>query len=222
MSSFYRMEICEIVGLYILHKLSEKYGNERIGLYRDDGLACFENTSGPKAERIRKAFIKLFQNEFSLNIVSETNLKVVNFLDLTLSLSTGKYEQHSKPDNKPVYINVNFNHSCNIIKNLPDSIFRPISKLSSDKTVFNNSKELFNNALSKRRFDHKITFQPLTEKKDRSRNKNKARKTVWFNAPYSYNVATNICKKFLLLLDKHFPKVYKLSKVFNRNNVKVS
>ena len=45
------------------------------------GLACFENTSGPETEITRKAFIKLFKNEFSLNIVSETNLKVVNFLD---------------------------------------------------------------------------------------------------------------------------------------------
>ena len=42
-------------------------------LYRDDGLACFENTSGPEAERIRKAFINFCKNEFSLNIVSETN-----------------------------------------------------------------------------------------------------------------------------------------------------
>ena len=36
------------------------------------------------------------------------------------------------------------------------------------------------------------------------------------------NVATNVGKKFLLLLDKYFPKPHKLSKVFNRNNVKVS
>ena len=68
---------CE-VGLYILHRLGEKYEKERIGLYRDDGLACFENTSGPEVERIRKAFIKLFKNEFSLNIVIETNFKVSN------------------------------------------------------------------------------------------------------------------------------------------------
>ena len=65
-------------------------------------------------------------------------------------------------------------------------------------------------------------FRPLAENKDRSRNKNRGQKIVWFNSQYSCNVATNIHKKFLLLLDKHFPKAYKLSKVFNRNNVKVS
>ena len=55
MSSFDGAEICEVVGLYILHKLGEKHGKERISSYRDDGLVCFENTSVPEAERIRKA-----------------------------------------------------------------------------------------------------------------------------------------------------------------------
>ena len=186
------------------------------------GLACFENSSGPEMERIRKAFIKLFKNEFSFNIVSDASIKVVNFLDLTLNLSTGKYEPYNKPDNKPLYINVKSNHPPKIIKNLPESISRRINKLSSDKTVFNNSKELFNNALFNSGFDHKIKFQPLTENKDLSRDKNRGRKIVWFNPPYSCIVATKIGKKFLLLLDKHFPKPHKLSKVFNRNNVKVS
>ena len=189
---------------------------------KDDGLACFENTSGPEAERIRKAFIKIFKNEFSLNIVSDANLKVVNFLYLTLNLSIGKYEPYNKPDNKPLYINVKSNHPPDIIKKLPESISRRINKLSSDKTVFNNSKELFNHALSNSGFDHKTKFQSLTENRYRSRNKNRGRKVVWFNPPYSCNVATNIGKKFLLLLDKHFSKAQKLSKVFNRNNVKVS
>ena len=41
---------------------------------------------------------------------------------------------------------------------------------------------------------------------------------VW----YSCNVATNFRKKFLLLIDKHFPKGHKLTKVFNGNTVKLS
>ena len=31
-------ETCEVLGLYILHKLGEKYEKETIGLYRDDSL----------------------------------------------------------------------------------------------------------------------------------------------------------------------------------------
>ena len=140
MGSFDEAEICEVVGLYILHNLGEKYRKERISLYRDDGLACLLWTSAPEAERIRKSVIKLFKNEFSVNIVSETNLKVVNFVYSTLTLSTGKYEPYSKPDNKPLNINVNSNHPPTIVKNLAESISRRINKLSSDKTVFNNFK----------------------------------------------------------------------------------
>ena len=191
-------------------------------LYSDNGLACFENTSGLETERIRKAFIKLFKNEFSLNIVRETNLKVVSFLDLTLNLSTGKYKPYNKPDNKPLYNNVNSNHPPNIKKNLPESISWRINKLSYDKTVFNNSKKLFNNALSNSGFDHKMKFQPLTEDKDRGHNNSRGRKIVRFNPLYSCNVAINTGKKSLLLLDKYFSKARKLSKVLNCNNVKVS
>ena len=99
------------------------------------------------------------------------------------------------------------------MKKLPESISRRINEFLSDKNVFNNFEELFNNTLSNTGFDHKIKFQPLTENKGRTRDKNRGRKTVWFNPPYSCNVATNIGKKFLLLLDKHFLKVHKVNKV---------
>ena len=61
MGSFDGAELCKLVGLYILHILGEKYGKHGIGLYHDDGLACFGYISGPQAERIRKDFIKIFK-----------------------------------------------------------------------------------------------------------------------------------------------------------------
>ena len=36
MGSYDGAEICELVGLYILQVLGEKYGKDKIGLYRDD------------------------------------------------------------------------------------------------------------------------------------------------------------------------------------------
>ena len=61
-------ELCELVGLFILHNLGGKYRKHRIGLYRDDGLTCFGYTSGPQAGRIRKDFIKIFNEDFDLSI----------------------------------------------------------------------------------------------------------------------------------------------------------
>ena len=180
---------------------AESYLN---GLYRDDGLACFENVSGPKADP-RKDFINIFRKEFQLSIVCETNLKIVNFLDVTLDLTTGKYKPYNKPGNVPQYINLKSNHRPNIIKNLPESISRRINKLSSDKSVFDNSKDLYNNALSRNGFKDKIKVNPDFNK-SMSRNKNRKRKIIWFNPPYSSNVSTNIGKSFLTILD--FPKSY--------------
>ena len=39
--SFDGAELCELVDLYIVNTLGEKYGKHSIGLYRDDGLVCF-------------------------------------------------------------------------------------------------------------------------------------------------------------------------------------
>ena len=49
-------EVCELVGIFKLNKISEKYNKYDIGLYTDDGLAVFKNISGPEWKRIRKNF----------------------------------------------------------------------------------------------------------------------------------------------------------------------
>ena len=126
-------------------------------------------------------FFEFIKNKFNLNIASEANIKVVNILDLTLNLSTGKYEPYNQPHNRPLYINVNSNHPQNIIKKLSESISRHISKVSSDEIVFNNSKKLFSNALSNSGFELKIKFQSLTENQDHNGNKNRGRSIVWFS-----------------------------------------
>ena len=52
--------------------------------------------------------------------------------------------------------------------------------------------------------------------------KQKKRKIIWFNPPYSVNGKTNIGEIFLSLLKKHFPKKNKLHKIFDKNNAKSS
>ena len=222
MGSFDGAEIFELVGLYILHVLGAKYGKNNHDIYRDDGLVYFENLNGSQADSIRKDFIAIFKNEFQLKIVCNTNLKIVNFLDVTFDLTTCKYKPYNKPGNIPLYINVKSNHPPNIMKILPDSISRRINKLSSDKNVFENWKDICNNALFNSGFKQKIKFDPNFGNNN-SQNKNRKRNIIWFNPSYSNNVLTNIGKYFLTILDKHFPKSHRLHRtVFNRNNVKIS
>ena len=87
MGSYDGAEVCELVGLFILHQLSQLVGAKNIGLYRDDGLAILENASGPTSERIKKKIIKLF-HQHGLNITAETNLVQTNFHDVIFNLKS--------------------------------------------------------------------------------------------------------------------------------------
>ena len=66
-------EICEIVGIYLLKKLSPLLEKKNFGLYRDDGFATVNSSSGPVLDRMRKDIISIFKNE-GLSITIGTNL----------------------------------------------------------------------------------------------------------------------------------------------------
>ena len=63
MGSFDGAEVCELIGLFPLHNLSEQYGKNNVGLYRDDGLVLLRNASGPQSERTRKGITQQFKKQ---------------------------------------------------------------------------------------------------------------------------------------------------------------
>ena len=218
MGSYDGAEVCELVGLYILSILAQEHGKETIGLYRDDGLAAFRNINGNRADRIRKNMTKTFK-DLGLKITIDCNIKVVNFLDITLNLNDGTYYPYRKPNDRPLYINKQSNHPPTIIKNLPASIARRISDISCDEETFKKAAPIYEDALKTSGFADGISF---TEKQTKQKKRSRQRNIVWFNPPFSKNVSTNIGGTFLKLLDKHFPRKSKLNKIFNRNTVKIS
>ncbi len=217
MGSYDGAEICELVGLFILNKLGQKFGKENIGLYRDDGLAIMKSKSARLADKTRKELHKCFE-QFGLKITAEANLHVVNFLDVTFDLNNGKFKPYRKPNDDPLYINRHSNHPPSIIKQLPTSINKRISALSADEQTFHESAPIYQNALRHSNFDHKLDYMKQAPQKTR---RNRQRNIIWFNPPFSKNVKTNIAHNFLCLIDKHFPPNHKLHKIFNRNTVKV-
>ena len=102
MGAYDGAEVCEIVGLFHLNNLTNKYDNNSVGLYRDDGLALFKNINGHRADKIRKEFHQLFK-ENGLSLEIECNLKTVNYLDITLDLNTGTYKPYRKPNDETLY-----------------------------------------------------------------------------------------------------------------------
>lgn len=79
MGFFDGVEICELVGCYLLFCLIKQYGNS-IGFYRDDGLVVF-NVKLQQIEKIKQGFCKIFC-ENGLKIIVEVNIIKVNFLDV--------------------------------------------------------------------------------------------------------------------------------------------
>ena len=103
MGSYDGAEVCDLVGLFVLNTLAEKFGKDNIGLYRDDGLAVIKGTSGRLADKARKDLCAIFK-KFGLRITAEVNHQVVNFLDITLNLRDEEYLPYRKPNNDPLYI----------------------------------------------------------------------------------------------------------------------
>ena len=101
-------------------------------------------------------------------------------------------------------------------------IGRRISDLSETEEIFDSSKGYYEEALKKSGYNGQLQFVPPQQSQGRNRKRNRKRKILWYNPPFSKNVKTKIAGEFLKLIDKHFPERHKFHKLFNRNNVKVS
>lgn len=220
MGAYDGAEVCELVGIYLQSILSQKIDKNNIGLYRDDGLALIRNVSGPETERLKKEFVRIFK-ENHLDITILCNLKIVDYLDITMNLNDGSYRPYHKPNDEIRYIHSESNHPPAIIKQLPLSIESRLRKISSSKAVFDDSCKIYQDALEQSGFKYKLTYEE-TENTTTPVHRNRKRNIIWFNPPYSKSVATNVGKAFLKLLNKHFPAHHKYRKIFNRNTVKIS
>ena len=145
---------------------------------------------------------------------------MVNFLDVQLNLEKGIYKPYTKPNDKPCYVHNQSNHPPGIIKNIPKSINKRLSRISANKEVFDEESKVYQDELDSKGYNFKLEYDP-TEKRAKKKRK-RTRKISWFNPPYSKNVKTNVGAKFLSIISKNFPKNHPLSKILNRNTVKVS
>ena len=133
MGSYDGAETCELVGSFLLHQITHKHG-ENFGLYRDDGLGDLKATPR-EIEITKKDLCSIFKNH-GLKITIEANKKIVDFLDVTLNLSTQKYQPFTKPKNIPLYVHNKSNHPLKIIENIPAATNKRLSEISSDEDSF--------------------------------------------------------------------------------------
>ena len=116
-----------------IYLIGSKYNPDHIRIYSNDGLAVFRNTSDPQSEKIKKTFQKTFENK-GLDII-KCNLKIVDYLDVTLNLMDPTVLTKNLMKKEIIY-------TCKfwllpfILKQLPISIEKQFSSLSSSKEIF--------------------------------------------------------------------------------------
>ena len=146
---------------------------------------------------MRKNIIKIFKDTgFAIDI--ETNLKIVDFLDITFNLNNGTYRPYKKPNDLLSYINKPSNHPPQIINQLLKTINERFSRNSS-----NSSKHQYEKALRGSGYtDFQLKFNKTSTNQTK---RHRQRNIFWFNTVFNRAVSTNAGKRFLQLLRHHFP-----------------
>ena len=75
-------------------------------------------------------------------------------MDVTFDLISGKHRPYRKPNDDPLYIHKHSNHPPSILRQLPISINKRISTLSSDKETFQDAAPTYQTALGHSNFTH--------------------------------------------------------------------
>ena len=98
-----------------------------------------------------------------------------------------------------------------------------ISSLSSSEEIFQEVVEQYNIALKKAGYDKNLHYKAETSTTTQNAKKKKRKRNIiWFNPPFNKATSTNVGAKFLTLIEKHFPSESPLSKILNRNTIKIS
>ena len=103
--------------------------------------------SGPEVKRKKKELVKIFKS----NALSITVIKTADFLDIHFDLVKEIYQPYKKPNDDPLYINIKSNHPPSILQQLPKSISKRISEISSNEHIFNQSIPYYEKCLEKER-----------------------------------------------------------------------
>ena len=165
------------------------------GLYRDDGLGVI-NATAREIETIKKDLCSVF-NKYGIKVTIEASKKIVNFLDVTLNLTNGKYQPYSKPNSIPLYIRSKSNHPPSILCNIPSSINKRLSaEISPDEQSFKQATPLYQQALDKSGYKHEVTIKhPSIETSDKNSRHRKRNITLW-NPPFSNKRRPELSKNY--------------------------
>ena len=128
--------------------------------------------------------------------MTESNLRIVNCLDLTLNLNDGSFRPYHRANIIIHYINKESNHPPNIIKHLPASIEKRLSNNFSDEKIFKEADIYYEDTSNKAGYINKLVYYAPSASNQENKNKNHQRNVVWFNPSCSKSVTTKIGQSY--------------------------
>ena len=177
MGAYDAAHVANLVGIYIRDTLGRIVNLERVGLYWDDGIIYIPDSNGLKTSSIQKKIIRAFKL-LCLRIQIASNLKIVDFLDITLNLNNGMFKPFSKNDSTPRYINISSNYPRSVLRQIPNAVNQRINKLSSCKKIFEENKSRYDDALKDSGFQGRLEYLTLVDLNLRVKNNNGRNRTL--------------------------------------------
>ena len=188
------VEICELVGCLLLYSINKIVDPSSHGLYHYDGLIIVDKSALKKCDGIRKRWHRLF-GEFGFRLDMQTDLKIADYLDVTLNLYNGTVSLFRKMNQDLRYVGRGSNHPIQVFKHIPKGIEHRLLNNSSNKEIFERSKQEYEEASKNDGYWIKLEYRDR-EGSNTQKRRNRPRKILWLNPPYNMEVVNNLGKEF--------------------------
>ena len=140
-------------------------------------------------------------------------------MDVTFDLGNNRYKPYRKPGSESVYLSNDSNHPGYIRHQIPKMVNKRLQALSSNSTAFNSEKDLYQEALTKSKYEHKLNYE---DESKQTKKRNRKRNVIYYQPPFCNSVKTKLGRLFLNLIRRIFVRDHPLHKIFNSKTVKLS
>ena len=140
------------------------------GLYHYDGLIIVDKSTPKKCDDIRKRLHRLF-DEFGFRLDIQTDLKITDYLDVTLNLYSETVSPFRKRNQDLRYVDWGSNHPTQVFKHVPKGIEHRLSNNSSNKEIFERSKQEYEEGLKNDGYRIKLEYRDREESNTQKKEK---------------------------------------------------
>ena len=121
-------------------------------------MVIVDKSTPKKCDGIRKRLHRLFR-KFGFKLDIQTDLKIADYLDVTLNLYNGTVSPFGKRNQDLRYVDKGSNHPNQVFKYISKGIEHRLSNNSSNKEIFERSKQEYEEALKNGGYSIKLEYR---------------------------------------------------------------